>query len=521
MKNFFALLLSIMPLLACSTREPGPKTERSADATLIYGIPQAPVSLDPAIATDLVYYQIVFNLFETLISIDWETGEFVPALATSWQADSPGFCWTLSLRPNVFFHDGTPFNAEAVKISLERQFDPASPYFRSGVTDTYGHFAFSRLEEIRVVDDLTVQFILKNPYPAFLDNLATPNFAAIISPGALEKSGENFGHQPVGTGPFQFERWEGDEKIVIKKFQQYWGKLPQIDGVVYKIIPGLETKIKKLREGKLDVISGLSVASAHPLHYAPGIRVIGKALIGTTFLGFNCRAHPFSDANVRRAVAQALDRRSLVNAISRGFAEIANGPLPPLVGGYKASSAFSHYQPQAAQRLLESFGYRNNAVIELHHFIETDSLRADPFVQACKTYLEKIGLQVKLVPYHDWQAYRQTVLVGGQGQLFWDGWMSYTRDPGNFLYPLFHSQSSHNFFHYKNPQVDELLDQARQMPDVEQQRLLYEKVQEIILWEVPAVFISHPKAVYAIRDRVKNFTVDPLAIPRLHEVRLE
>jgi len=516
MKNFLVSVAITVHFLGCGTQESGP-----AGKVLRFGIPQAPASLDPATTTDLYYCQIVFNTFETLIALDWEKEAFIPRLATSWQVDSTRTRWTFSLRRNVVFHDGSSFNAEAVKVSLERLFDAKSSYYRKDQTDTYGHFAFSMIKEIRTMNDSTVQFILKYPYSAFLDNLATPNFAAIVSPRALKKFGKDFGSHPVGTGPFQFEGSEPDSQIVIKKFPRYWGKPPQLERVIYKIIPSLETKLRQLKSGELEVMSGLSASSVHQLQLTPGIEVVEEALRATVFLGFNCQAYPFSEINMRRAVAQALDKISLVHSASRGLALVAKGSLPPLTMGYDPTLRDLPYTPQQAKALLQSGGYQNDTAVRLSSITQTDALRVDVMIQGIKDYVEKIGMAVDLDLYDDWQAYRKNVLIGSKSQFFRDGWTGYTRHPDNFLYPLFHSRSTHNFFKYKNSEVDSLLEQARRTPDEPTQRVLYRRIQEIILQDVPAVFISHPKAVYAIRDCVKNFRVDPLAIPWLNEVRLE
>jgi peptide/nickel transport system substrate-binding protein len=183
------------------------------------------------------------------------------------------------------------------------------------------------LQKVLALNDSTVQFILKYPYSAFLDNLATPHFAAIISSKALKAYGGQFKRQPIGTGPFQFERWELNHQIVIKKFERYWGKPPQLDSVIFKIIPSLETKIQDLQEGKLDVISGLSAARVDELYRTQGIKIVARELLSMMFLGFNFQARPFSQVKARRAVAHALIKKFIVDAISRGLATVAHGPL--------------------------------------------------------------------------------------------------------------------------------------------------------------------------------------------------
>ena len=514
MKSFFALLLlAVLYSFGCSTQEP--------KSALIYGINQAPVSLDPATVSDLVYYQIAFNIFETLIAWDWERDEFVPRLAASWQSDSAGLRWTFKLRPGVVFHDGSPFNAEAVKISFERQFDFRSPYFRPGVTDKYGPFAFSMIEEIHAVNDSTVRFILKYPYSSFLDNLATPYFSSIMSPPALKKAGKNFGRQPVGTGPFQFVRWETDRQIMLEKFQRYWSKPAQVDSAIYQIIPSLERKLEMLQTGKLDVISGVSATSVNMLYHQKNVKVVTETLLATAVIGFNCQNHPFDNPNVRRAVAQALDKKSIVFSLSRGLATVAHGPLPPLSNGYNSTLISPAYDPLAAKKLLESSGYPNGLTVKMGFISQTDTLRADPLVVAIQSYLEKIGITVELVRYPDWTTYHAAVFVDGKVHLFREGLPVFNRHPDSFLYSHFHSKSPRNYFHYQNPEVDRWLEQARRMQDQPLRRQLYGKVQEIILRETPAIFLSHPKVVYVTRAGVKNFKIDPLAIPQLNEVSLE
>ncbi|MCI0694540.1 ABC transporter substrate-binding protein [candidate division KSB1 bacterium] len=516
MKIFFALFAALL-LLGCSTQEPIP-----VDRVLRYGIPQAPTSLDPAAAGDLVYYQIAFNILETLIAVDWKSSEFLPVLAMAWRGDSLGLHWTFSLRRGIFFHDGSPLNAEAVKISFERQFDPHSPYYWPQLTDTQGHVAFSMLKEIRTPNDSTVQFILKYPYSAFLDNLATPYFATIVSPRALKEFGESFGHQPVGTGPFQFVKWEPDREIVIKKFPQYWGKKAQLDGVSYQIMQSLDDKIQALQQGQLDVISGVSAASVDKLYRLQGIKVVEEPLsLATVILGMKCQSYPFSKIEVRRAIARGIDKEKIVIRSSRGLAVVAKGPLSPMLMYYDSTLASLGYDSIAAKELLQNAGYENDFPISLNHCVDTDSLRDNPLVQAIKSDLEKIGFPIHVAAYHDWSNYEVDILEGNKGHMFFMGWMSYTRHPDYILYSLFQSQSPNNYFNYKNPEVDRLLEQARQTLDSEQQRQLYRRVQEIILEDAPAVFISHPKVVYVRSERVKNFKANPLYIPVLNEVSLD
>jgi peptide/nickel transport system substrate-binding protein len=520
LKKFAFLLAAILCLPACCTDDPA-EIAKANPQILRFAIPSHPASLDPAAASDLTYYQVAFNLFETLIEVNWQTGQFDSSLATAWQLDSTGLCWTFTLRRGVKFHDGTPLNAEAVKISFERQFDAHSRHYRSEITDKYGPLAFDMLKEIRALNDSTLQFILKYPYAAFLDNLATPCYASIVSPRGLETFGENFGQHPVGTGSFEFVRWLPNSQIMIKKFSQYWGKAARLDSAIYQIIPLVESKIEALEQGQVDIISGLSAAYVDPLYGNNNVKMVEELSLATVILGMKCDQYPFNKIQVRQAVAHAIDKEYIVQNLGRNLSILAKGPLSPLLAYYDSTLASPPYDTVKAEALLKNLGYANGAPISLNYCIDTDSLRGLPVLQAIKTDLGKAGLTIAIRPFHDWPNFETNILHGNSGLLFYWAHLSFTRHPHDFLYSLFHSESPQNYFNYKNSEVDELLTRARRTIDSAQQRLLYRRVQEIILQEAPAVFINHPKIVYATRTWVKNFHATPLGIPVLQEVEVE
>jgi peptide/nickel transport system substrate-binding protein len=316
--------------------------------------------------------------------------------------------------------------------------------------------------------------------------------------------------------------WEPERRIALKRFPSYWNKPAQIDSVDYQIIPSLETKLQMLKKGELDIITGLSAASVDELYRQRDINVVAQSLLTTVVVGFNCQISPFNDVKVRQAIVQALDKSAIINSLSRGFSTVARGPLPPYAIGYDSTLTPPPFDPAAAKELLKSLGYQNGPAVKLGYISHTDTVRADPLSLAIQSYLGKIGVVVELVRYGDWQTYSKAVLGRhGKVHLFREGLPLYTRHPDNFLYSHFHSRSPHNYFHYQNSQVDQLLEQARQASDLGLQHQLYRKIQEILLQEAPAVFLSHPNAVCAARLQVKNFRIDPDVIPRMAEVKIE
>jgi peptide/nickel transport system substrate-binding protein len=511
-------LASAIVLLACSMAE---EVESPGSTRLIYGIAQDPASLDPATTTDIIYPQIVFNIFETLARLDSAGGPFIPMLATGWETSQGGLRWKFFLRPDVVFHDGSPLDAEAVKASFERQFEPDNRFFRLDTTDIYGCTVWNMVRDIRVIDKLTVEFILDHPYSAFLHSIASPLTAAIVSVRALENYGRAFGEHPVGTGPWKFKRWERNRHIVLRQFKRYWGDLPDVKEITYRVVPLLETRVAELRAGGLDVITNLSAADANRLQHDDKVYVFTQKLLATTFLGLNCQRRPFTNMEQRQAVAASLNIPKLVGSLSLAYAEPVNNPLPPQILYRDTTLHQTQYNSKFAARIFSTSEIAATGEIALSYFIQTDSLRDHPLYAALKMEFGKTGLAIKLDSHGDWKRYRQRILKQGDSHLFFDGWTSYTYHPDSFLYSLFHSTSPHNFFKYRNAEVDQLLEQGRRAPDEEGQRAIYQKLQAIILRDVPAVFFSYPKVVYAVRKRVKHFTADAFAIPQFRAVKLE
>ncbi len=487
----------------------------------MYGIPQDPTSLDPAETSDLIRDQIAFDIFETLLCYDWDSERYLPCLAVSWGKNDDGLVWTFHLRPNVKFHDGSALDALAVKNSFDRQIDSSCPYYYQNITEPYGKFVLKNMiQKINIIDGLTIQFKLKFPCSFFLDNISSPYLASIISTAALKKYGNQFGFHPCGTGPFKFRQWTPGEKIVLEKFKNYWGRPSRIERIFYKVVPNLKERIESLNKQELDIITGLSAASMNKLYYTPNIKIFTTTSLGTVFLGFNCQRKPYDNPKLRRAISNALDIKTMIASLSRGFAIDAQGPLPPSVPTYDPFIKQEGYNIEKAQKLIKQFGYSDSLIAKFCYVIETDTLRASPLVQYIKDQLEKIGIYTEIVPYHDWSLYLKEVLIQGKCDIFLAGWGILTKNADNFFYALFHSQSNWNLFHYSNPIVDQLLEQVRQTTTDWERKKLYREVQQIIINETPAIFLSHSKMPYAVGKRVKNFKTDLTITVRLNDVEL-
>lgn len=191
-----------------------PAIAQTPPDVLIVGQIAEPKSLDPAAVTAVNDFRILVNVYEGLTRYKSGTLEVEPALATSWDISDDGTEYTFTLRDGVSFHDGTPFNAEAVKFNFDRMLDESHPYHDTGPFPL--SFFFSAVQSTEVVDEMTVKFTLNAPYAPFLSNLAYPT-GLMVSPAAVAKSGKEFGRSPVGTGPFKFGEWRSNEAVVVER----------------------------------------------------------------------------------------------------------------------------------------------------------------------------------------------------------------------------------------------------------------------------------------------------------------
>src|SRR5207237_1308055 len=222
--------------------------------TLVVGLVAEPVNLDPAQVTDLNSNRVGRRVVETLVTFPDESTQIVPGLAESWTVSRDGRRYTFKLRRGVAFHDGSPFNAEAVKFSIERQINPEHPFNKLGKYP-FANFFFGNVKAVEVVDDATVEFVLKEPRASFLAVL-TAGAASIVSPTAVRKLGADYPSQPVGTGPFKFVSWERGQRVVLEKNPTYWRYPVKVERVVYRPIVEDQARLTELLTGGLDIVVG-------------------------------------------------------------------------------------------------------------------------------------------------------------------------------------------------------------------------------------------------------------------------
>ena len=482
---------------------------------LVYAKGADPRGLDPAYVDDGESAKIIVNIFDTLVKYKAGNTDIEPALATSWTQSADGLVWTFKLRKGVKFHDGTPFNAQAVKFSVDRQLPPQA-------TDDmpYASFTFEPVKSVEVVDDATVRFVLSRPYAPFLANLAMALAAPIVSPAAVKKYGADFIQNPVGTGPFKFVKWDKDQQIVLEKNAAYWGVKPSVDKVVYQTVKENSVRASEIITGAADIIDGIDPNDIQKLE-SSGVKLIKNPGMNINYFAFFCHKKPFSDVRIRRAISMAINREEIVKYLYQGYAKVANGPLPSFIPGYDPNLKPLGYNPEEAKKLLAEAGVPNLhfTMIAYSNPRPYNPVTGVKLCEAIQADLLKIGVTTEIKVY-PWKEFKPVVAKGEEGDACVYGWIGDNGDADNFLSLLDSSQidSTLNTAKYNNPKVDALLAKGVQTLDPKGRVKIYQDLQKVLVDEAPWIFISHAVDLAAYRPNVSGFALHPVGVSWLNTV---
>jgi peptide/nickel transport system substrate-binding protein len=487
---------------------------------LLVGQIAEPKSLDPHAVTAVNDFRILMNIYEGLVRYRDGTLQVEPALAESWSISDDGLTYRFKLRDGIQFHDGSPVTAEAVKFNFDRMLDDKHPYHDTGPFPL--SFFFSAIETVAAPDPGTVVFTLNAPYAPFLSNLAYPT-GLIVSPEAVKQHGKDFGRNPSGTGPFRFAEWESNSKVVVVRNDDYWGTPASLEAVVFRPITDANTRVAEMLSGGLDLMVEVPPDNVSQFASDASFAVHEQAGPHVWFLILNAKEGPMADKRVRQAVNYAIDKKSLVENVLQGTAQVAAGPTPPAFSwAYNDSLQPYPYNPAKARELIKSAGADG---AELTFYVtEGGSGMLDPIPMgaAIQADLAKVGFDVKIETY-EWNTFLGKVNPGleGKADMAEMAWM--TNDPDTLPYlalrtGAFPDAGGFNSGYYSNPEVDKLLEAARRSTDQAERARLYKEMQTIVRDDAPWAFIANWKQNAVTSSRVEGFKLQPSFFLLLHDV---
>lgn len=484
-----------------------PKSGKTGGTLVIARLSDAN-NLDPHFLTQINSAAIIHHkVYEGLVRMDKES-KYVPALATEWkQLDD--VTWEFKLRQGVTFHDGAPFNAEAVKRTIARVQDPSVGSNRANL--------FEAIKEVKAVDDQTVQFILHYPYAPLLSVLAGAE-GAILSPEAIDQYGKDLSKHPTGTGPYKFESWTPGQEVVLVKNENYWGGQPKLDKVVFKTVPEDTTRIAMVETGEAQVAEQLPVTEVDRVQNSSSMTLGRFESFSSDHIGINTKKKPFDDVRVRQAIAYAVDKESIIKGVYNDVGKPAHSSITPTMVGYSPNVKGLDYNLEKAKQLLAEAGYANGlkATIYLN-----DNKARISVAEVLQQQLKQIGidLQVKVLEFG---AYIDAASKG-ETDLFISGWGNATGDADYNQYNLFHTKSqgapgNHSF--YSNPEVDKLIDDGRKEKDPAKRTQIYEQTQQIEMNEAALIPYRFSENLAAIEKGVEGVWISPAGHIEIDEVTL-
>jgi peptide/nickel transport system substrate-binding protein len=509
------VMLAVMVITGCSTNKNASSNENekgkaSTDGgTLVVARLSDAENLDHHFMSTINAASITHRkIYEGLVGRD-KNSDLQPLLASEWnQLDDT--TWEFKLREEVTFHDGTAFNANAVKATFDRLLDPnvASPKA----------VVFKMVKEVKVVDDFTVQFLLTEPYSPLLSILASHE-GGIINPKTIEKFGKEIIQEPNGTGPFLFESWTPGQEIVLKKNETYWGEKVKVERVEFKVVPEETTRISMLETGEAHIAEPLSVANMVTVEASKASEVYRSEGYGTEYIGFNFEKAPFNDVRVRKAISHAVEMDSIIDGVFNNIGKKANSLLGSKVFGYHDGLKAYEYDLNEAKRLLSEAGYANGFETTL---ITMDSKERVNLAEVVQSQLKGIGIKVN-IQVLEYGTFVEKVNAG-DSEMFIISWRNATGDADYNQYNLFHTSSQRgagNTLFYSNPEVDRIIEEARREKDEQNRLSLYAQVQEIEMDEAAYIPVRVIENMAAVSKKVEGFEISPSGYLEINNISIK
>lgn len=471
--------------------------------------------MDPNNATAEGDIDIIYHLYDGLVKFKNEQLEVEPALATDWEVSDDELVWTFYLREDVEFHDGTKFNADSVVQSFMRILDENHEFYGM-IQGSYSYLDYLMgdvLDEVVEVDEYVVEFRLNQKFAPFLTYMGYYS-QFIVSPTALKEMGEDFLNNPVGTGPFKFDTWQKGEYVKLSKNENYWGEVPEIDSVIFKVVPEPSTRLMEIQSGSVDAIKAIDPDQIDSLQ-TDDITMESNTGSNLFFLALNTEAEPFNNKDVRKAVNYAVNKQKLVDHVYKDNGTVANGFLPPNVFAYDDSVDYYEYDVEKAKELLKEAGYEDGFEMELHAFNNARSYVSKP-VQAAELIasdLGEVGIDVKIVT-NEWASHA-VIMDNSDHQAALTGWFDIGY-PSNFLKSLALEASRTNF---KSEELQNMALEALSTYDENEQKKLWSVLQHDLNEEAIILPIAHNNYSIAYRNNIIGFQVDNLGVVRAHNVK--
>ncbi|MBN1812709.1 MAG: ABC transporter substrate-binding protein, partial [Anaerolineae bacterium] len=540
MKRLLSILIVLSALIAgcCEPLPPVSPTSTPAPfptsgftptpVRLVYGLTLAPSGIDPHVNASSELGIPLTSVYDTLVYLDPNTGDFVPGLAEDWDVSGDGLVYTFYLREGVTFHDGTPFDAEAVRFNLER-------ITSADLASQKASFMLGPYERVEVVDDYTVRIHLSEPFAPLLDSLSQV-YLGMASPAAVEEWGSDYQLHQVGTGPFVFAEYVPQDHLLLRRNPDYaWG--PEIyqhdtalaDEIEFRFFVDPATRSPALETGEVDIMGEIPPQDAVRLAESDDFRIEAVPIPGVSLMFFlNTNRPPLDDVKVRQALLYGTDRQAIVATIFRDTSPVAYGPLAANTFGYEpAVKDYYAHNPAQAATLLDEAGWKDtdgdgvrdkdgeSMILDMTlmgwgHMPEVGQLLAAQW--------SALGIEVNSPPP---VSYPEALEIAGEGRHHLIPFNLSGSDP-DILRKFFHSQATFNWSKLDDGELDNWLEAAARTSSWEEREALYSQIQLRVMSEALVLPIRDYVNLNGVSDQVQGLRFDAQGwFPRLIDVTAE
>ncbi len=464
-------------------------------------------TLLPPLASDAASFAIIGLVYDSLLKYDGDLN-LVSNLAESWQVSEDGLTITFKLRHGVKWHDGAPCTAQDVLFSYQVMVDPKTPTAYSG--------DYLQVKQAEAPDDYTFRVTYPKPFAPALGSWTSLSILPRHLLAGQDITKSPLARHPIGTGPYKFKEWRAGEKIALTYNPDYFEGRPYLNGYLYLVKPDTATMFLELKAGNLDRMGLNAIQYTRQTDYPKFNRMYNKFRyipFSYIYLGYNLEDPRFADRRVRQALTYAINKKELIDGVLMGLGEEAYGPYKPGTWYYDPNVPKFSYDPEKAKALLAAAGWQPNSdgilVKDGRPFAFTiltnqgnDTRERTAVI--IQDRLRAVGIVVKIRTV-EWAAFLKEFIEKGNYEAVILGWNT-GLDPDQ--YDIWHSSKTKpgelNFIHYKNAEVDRLLDEGRHTFDREKRRQAYFKFQEILAEDQPYTFLFVPDALPAISKRFRG-----------------
>ncbi len=490
-------------------------------------------TLDPAFSRTLQDTWVCNQLFNGLVQLD-NNLNILPSIAKNWTISEDGLTYMFSLRNDVYFHKHELLGKDSTRTVVAQDFEYSFNRLKDEKLAAPGKWVLKKVDGFSAVNDTLFQIKLKQPFPAFI-GLLSMKYCSVIPKEVAEHYGSEFRAHPIGTGPFQFKRWEENIKLVFRKNHRYFEKdstgatLPYLEAVSITFLPDKQSEFLQFAQGNIDFLNSLDASYKDELLTADGqlretyketVDMIQGPYLNSEYLGFylDSKTPEIQSKLIRKAINYGFDRKKMMVYLRNDIGNPANGGFIPIgLAGHDTSIGFT-YQPQKAKQLVEQF--KKESGIHKPEITLTTTSNYLSFCEFIQRELEKTGLTINIdvMPEASLRAARSN----GKVDMFRSSWIADYLDAENYL-SIFYSKNfapgGSNYFHFKDSLFDHLYNKAFTVTNIEERKHLYTAMDSIAMEQAIMVPLYYDEVVRFTRKNVSGLGINPINLLDLRWVK--